>query len=215
MPRGNYEFISINGDLWLKIFQQNAPALFSSDKIIAANQVFDINEANRYSIIGYIDDNFKINGVFIFLYRFPIEYPDDYFYFNQSTHPLISYTVKDFRYNFTTKKCNIDYNHQNMLNGIAISKSPETLLDGIYGDNTAWWYAIGVNSLHRTGFPGPYCDNKESTSSQTSQLWIRIKNKNIMRNLPNYAICHSMQNLYSFFIFNHYLLSTSYYVLIS
>lgn len=97
-----YEIKIINDTKWLKIYHHNSTTLFSDNKVIATTQVYFINETNRFSVIGYINDSFKINGLYNFLFHFPDDYPDDYFYFNQSTHPLTSASVKDFSYKWSS-----------------------------------------------------------------------------------------------------------------
>ena len=140
-----YEIKIINETKWLNIYHHNARTLFSSNKALATMQVFYINETDRFSVIGYIDDNFKINGLYNFLFHFPDDYPDDFFYFNQSTHPLTSTTVQDFHYIFDNKKYFPNPNSRNMLNGLAISSESGAVLDGNV-ELDQWWYSIGTSS---------------------------------------------------------------------
>ncbi|EAX89577.1 hypothetical protein TVAG_444960 [Trichomonas vaginalis G3] len=148
-------------------------------------QVYYINETDRFSVIGYIDDNFKINGLYNFLFHFPDDYPDDFFYFNQSTHPLTSTTVQNFHYIFDNKKCFPNPNLVSILNGLAKSSESGAVLDGNV-EFDQWWYSIGTNSyyLKQGKIPGPCCANLQDSVTHTNDLYIKIIDESILRFLP-------------------------------
>ena len=69
-------FKRLKGKEWRIIFRhksyENNPVFFTNDLVLNST-----NDSERYSILGYVDDSFRINGAFEFL----LEYPEYHTYF--------------------------------------------------------------------------------------------------------------------------------------
>ena len=132
------------------------------------------NTKEKFSILGYLDDSFRIRGNFEFL----LEYPDveGFNMWTQTVNPLKTQPNQSNGY----KPGKISFPRYSW-NGLARSTSNASFLDG---DPTSsnWFYAIGqkeewVNSA----IPGPYDLANEPYSKDIEKygtfevkLWIRI-----------------------------------------
>lgn len=214
-----YKLCSLYGSSWVRIFYHYSKNknYFSADKVIAANEVYFINTTDRFSVIGSIDERFYIGGVYNFMIYYPDELPDSFFIFNQSSHPLKSYTVTDFKSNVTRpSKCiAFDTSSYGKLNGLALSNQPKSLIDGNPNiDN--WHYPIGSASSYNgnNDMPGPQCflrGESSTISVYMSELWIKFNSYEILSLLPSLTnsifcqvSCHyycTFKRLLSFTIF--------------
>lgn len=106
--------------------------------------MFFINKTNMFSILGYVNDRLKINGRYNFLFHYPDDLPEDFFYFKQSSHPLYSTTASDFSQDFVLNNCELNDTNGREFTGLAKSSSLNSYLDGniILYLVCLWIYAI-------------------------------------------------------------------------
>ena len=146
------EFANISkheyGADWQLIFYHNAKGNIYFEK--NSECLLFCNETQRFSTLGILTENFKINGYFEFL----IEYPErsSYYRWKQKKNPtkynsdvgFVPIHVPSSKYEF---------------NGLALSASSSgnTFLEGNIGKDT-WYFSIGCYSkwVGDDWFPGPY-----------------------------------------------------------
>ncbi|EAX95090.1 hypothetical protein TVAG_204320 [Trichomonas vaginalis G3] len=160
-----------------------------------------------FSIMGYINDNFKVNSTFNYLFRFENELSSEYDYLNQSSNPLYSNISADVSIEAISPECNITIGKFNSFNGLALSSTHETLIDGIV-NNSNWYYAIGANKMYQTNYtiPGPRCQTDKAVTSL--DLWLQYTDDKIFQMLPNLVLpsipkcnCyHTLSNLNLFIL---------------
>lgn len=162
-----------NSSNFFLIFHHKYPigGLFADDK--ECNESF---KKNKFSVIGSIDESFKINNNFHFL----VEYPklDAHLEWEQEL-PITSYT-KDVYANVFNKS---------FLNfrGIAYSdKYNETCFDGTPNSEASWWYAFGIKNAFNGNIPGPIFQQNDQGHIQVNEalIWIKIDNVDNIRKLP-------------------------------
>lgn len=172
----------------MKIFHHHVGPLFPTDKVLLQRQVAFINETDKFSVLGYLNDNFLINGVFNFLFHFPDDYPEDYYYFNQSINPLITLAVANFSSRLVIKKCEFIQKPNFYLTGLGITTASDTYLDGnIHSGN--YWYSVGANQYYQSKIgqiPGPPCFD-EMLGVSTTDLWMRIRKFEDIRFFNNFC----------------------------
>ena len=173
-----HRFKRYNESNFVLIFYQNYPfsGLFHSDQ--------ECNKSllkNKYSIIGLIDDKYRINEYFHFL----LEYPElsAKLEFKQKL-PITSTSsnVQAISYNKT-------YNN---FHGLAVSGDKNsTCFDGTPGAMTSlWFYAIGMKTKYE-GYqiPGPqFVNNNTFINVKKVLLWMKYDDINLLRNLPSISL---------------------------
>ena len=183
--KNGYQILEINCTQWIRIFHHHSTKLFDKNKERAKEQIFFINEGALFSVLGYIDEKFQIDGVFNFLFHFPNDYPEDYFYFNQSSNPFTSTTVSHFSNKVILDHCEYINKVECKFTGLAISTSEYTYLDA-NSHSAYYWFSIGQNANYQNkigSIPGPPC-NDENLGVSTTNLWMRILNNDMIRFLP-------------------------------
>ena len=142
------------GKYWLKIFYQNSVTCdwFTSDE-----EFLSTNTEYKYSILGLIDENFKIGEYYEFLLQYPFEelssgynnwkqkiFPIDIIQENNSVDVNNGY--------FVDTSCHISWTNGNWK-GLARSNRPgDAFVDGSY--DWRWWFTIGAKK--------PYEENSGS-----------------------------------------------------
>lgn len=188
-----YKICSLYGKNWIRIFYHNSTTkeFFPRDRVITTKEVSYINTTNRFSILGHLDDDLKLEGKFNFLFYYPIELPDSFFFFNQTSNPLTTYSVSDFSSNYSKpSKCYYFETQSNhILKGLSISTSTDyTLIDG-NPQSTTWLYAIGSYSSFKgeDSFPGPFCQPlgyQDTIGFKCAELWLRFDRFEILSKFP-------------------------------
>lgn len=203
-----YKLIQHEGRNWIRIFYHNARnnIYFDNDIAKAKDQIFFINESQRFSVLGYINESFYIDNRFNFLIFYPYDYPDNLFFLNQSSHPLYSYTASNITVNYTKpSKCEqFETVDEIKLKGLALSADDYTIIDGIPNSRN-WDYSIGATRkyLDAETFPGPSCYiSSRYNSVHAVELWIQFIDFVILENLPQINLFHVFQrNLCSYCLF--------------
>ena len=169
-----------SGKNWLKIFSHE---MIENNYFTSEKELQLTNNDGKFSIIGAIDESFKVNGVYEFLLEYP-DISDNYNQWNQTVFPLDS-----IKYNPDIEYKKIQVFWDVNFFGLSRSNEPKSYIDGAIDGN--WYYAIGAKKSHdvENQFPGPcyqidsstgFCIN--GTSVSKVNLWI-------------YSPLHSIANL--------------------
>ena len=190
--------ISITHELnrtWLKIFYHNSTN-GNYFKKKNQNEMEYINEEDRFSILGLITDDFKVeNKYYEFLLKYP-EHPGGYNHWQQEVFPLTAKVNTDIGYN-PCDGCEITWNGRNW-NGLAKSnRTDQTFIDGCNNTNY-WWYAIGAMQAHNSNesvkFPGPVLNTTEITVYSV-YLYLRITDEMLSKLLLKTIGTHYIQRI--------------------
>ena len=167
-----YRFKRYNESNFVLIFEQKYPigGLFQDER-----ECNKSHKKNKYSIIGSINDNFKINEYFHFL----LEYPelDSYLEFEQKTY------ITSNAYNVNAKNYNSSFIQ---FNGLAKSGDANySCIDGSPGVGTgSWWYSIGTKIPHSNAhIPSPIFKNIGVDVNHVL-LWIKFGDIDLLRDFP-------------------------------
>ena len=136
-----------------------------------------INEENRYSILGELDERFQQRG----RYEFLLEYPafQGCNIWTQTISPLYAQPNHDNGY----KAINITWDDNNW-HGLSLSSSESTFIDGSPGHNF-WFYSIGLRKpWNEKSIPGPYDTNHYPYNNSIYNiyevyLWLRIDHQRL------------------------------------
>ena len=161
---------------WLKVFYHNS----SDCDWFNEKDVIGINSKNKFSILGLIREEFKIDDYYEFLLQYP-SFPGEYNHWKQKVFPLDANQSNGD--NVHCDSIHTDWNDtDHEFNGLSLSSTPEkSIVDGNSGDE--WWFAIGARKAYKNSinkFPGPAVDNFDPVTEV--YLWIRIPT-NIFRML--------------------------------
>ena len=190
--------ISITHELnrtWLKIFYHNST---NGKKFYKQyrNEMEYINEEDRFSILGLITDDFKVeNGYYEFLLKYP-EHPGGFNHWQQKVFPLTAEVNTDIGYH-RCDGCNITWDGMTW-NGLANSnRTDQTFIDGC-NNKKYWWYAIGAMQAHNSNeslqFPGPASDN-EGYRVYSVYLYLRITDEMLSKLLLKTIGTHYIQRI--------------------
>ena len=132
--------------------------------------------------MGYVDETFKINSKYNFLLRYERNYPNDYFYFNQSNYPLYAVTPQGVSYRPINPVCKQATTQQDSLfQGLSISTQEDTYLDGNTGGT--YHFSIGANKFWKSKqIPGPFCGHGIGVYSV--DLWLQFLYYWVLNKLP-------------------------------
>ena len=166
---------------WIKIFYHNVinQEYFSKDD---ESEIQFINDKNRFSILGYINDEFKIDNYYYeFLLKYP-EYPG-YNHWQQTISPLSIDETESNGYK-VCNDCKLSWTGYSWKGLSRSSRTSETYIDGSIGSHF-WWYSIGAMHQHSNKkFPGPVSGGREMTVSEV-YLYLRVSYKILMKLFPH------------------------------
>ena len=97
------------------------------------------NKENKYSILGYLNDDFKIGGKFFFF----LEYPNENctFYFTQEKNPIESKPNDEINYQDIKTTCSMSITVP--FSGLIKSEESATFLSIPPYSDVTWHYSIG------------------------------------------------------------------------
>ena len=155
------------------------------------------NEENKYSLLGYINNEFQVGDSFVFLLEYP-QTPCHYF-FSQKVNPIFS--TPDTVEGFTLHSSNCTSN----LNFIGLNRNNyqnAAYLDGIVTDSSNslyWFFAIGQKIRWHDQIPG-YSTSRSNPILEVN-LWMQFDNPHVLYLLHEYFTCNScVRFLYFHFI---------------
>lgn len=182
-----YKVAKINGTDWIRIFHHDVTnfKLFSVEKSKLKAEISFINETDRFSVLGFIDERFHINNTFVFMYYQPLSYPNDFFFFNQTNNPFRTKIATDVSFKPTFNECKIIPDGKVDFTGFTVSEDNTSYMDAnSYGNH--WHYAIGATELWPNNtvneIPGAPCQAKRK--NRCNELWIRYNDLNVLFYLP-------------------------------
>ena len=188
--------ISITHELnrtWLKIFYHNCTngKYFNKDK---PEEIQYINEEDKFSILGLITDDFKVeNGYYEFLLKYP-EHPGGYNHWQQKGFPLTTKEENDIGYHLCDG-CEITWDGRDWRGLAKSNRTSETFIDG--SNSNYWFYAIGAmhsNYNHPVQIPGPVLNTTEITVYSV-YLYLRITDEMISKLLLKTIGTHYIQRI--------------------
>ena len=176
------------GSKWMKIFYHNVEGGF----FINENDVLYNNNENKFSILGYIDDTWKINNYFEFL----LEYPEviGCNIWKQSINPRFNSEIGDNQKAIGYIGINISWTLSNWGGLVKSNPGTDTYLDGSTGGIGYWWYSIGSFKPYSNGIPGP-----NDIVVTKVLLWIKVLNNDLI-------IISKLKKFKYSFIINFYIL---------
>ena len=162
------------------IFHQKYP----SGGLFNDNECLKSLKKNKFSVIGSINESFKINSK----YHFLIEYPEygDLLEWEQSKEITHDASVDAIYYNKTFLS----------FRGVGLSfDNDKSCFDGSPGDSgyENWWYSIGTKKVFGDkGIPGPKFENNNVVVNEV-RLWIKFEDPFIFEKLPKLKIMCTMK----------------------
>ena len=199
---GGKFYKSINDVLWMLIYFYNSDSddyfVGSSDALYSPCSSPSGYNCNKYSIIGSIDDNYRINDKFEFL----LEYPS-LAGFNQWLQTInLANETETF---ITEGKPSTEYEpisinfHTRYCGGLVKNLNPNTDIDGST-HHEYWYYSIAPYKYNKKQYPGPNLYDIYMT-----YLWLRVNPiTNFLRCADDIHIlsCYFMHHLLLFNIFS-------------
>ena len=173
-PNGNTQ------DRFLLIFRHNTQI---KDWFTTEEEFKFANSLHKYSIFGYINDDFKVSGVFEFI----MEYPEIsmYGHWTQKLNPLYAANNSDVG----AEEKGSTWDAEVSFNGLRISERQESCyLDGTdeYDQNNhyyRWYYAIGMKTSWSQNIMPAFYYNSDKFSFHEVLLWIRIEDLSLIKRI--------------------------------
>ena len=174
-----YRVKEYSGSTFVRIFSHDS----KNNNYFKEREVIFVNKKRKFSVVGSINEAFKINDKYEFLQEY-CEVSKIY-HWKQDTNPLENIS------NFNYEPISIA---TTFFGGLAISSSPNSAK--IAGHNVGWYYAIGEYTKFGAGLAGPaWIDSVLKFDNVTKvELWIKIKDTNMIRYLPILYICSKNRN---------------------
>lgn len=173
-----YHFISAYKHSFIRIFYQN---IKNNEKNVFVNNEeanFSLKK-NKYSILKYIDNQFRIceNGAFEFILL--------YEEINKTYHWLQNSTIHS-KHSLSTGYTPLHIEADDKgFEGLGLSNTAHAYIDGM-SSNDYWWYSIGQKDIYtgydQIGIPGPVCTNKIVVNEVS--LWLRMDEISLIKKLP-------------------------------
>lgn len=186
-------FKKAHGALWELIFFHNVTEgtnLYFDDSSALNN-----NEENKFSIIGFINEAFRINGC----YEYLLEYPEhgEYLIWQQTIH-ISNTTAQQTAADIGYKK-----KHQNYEGFKGLSRSTNshaTVFDGSPGTD-GFYFSIGAKCefAYSNRFAGVPLNAEYPT--RICYLWIRVPPKFLLSRCTNNQYLHKSMLLYAILTF--------------
>ena len=161
---------------WVRIFHHDSH--FGYFKTPGDALFFPKNK-NKFSVIGSLSKDFKINDV----YEFVLEYPNENFllHWNQTMNPIETTT------NIGYKPIHIDSKLSSFKGLSRSADKTKTLLDGSPSEGiNNWWFSIGtISDFYKPNFPLYYVSASEKYLSHLVNFWVRVESYDIISTLPS------------------------------
>ena len=178
-----YRVAEYEEKLWLEVFHHK----YIKGIFFRNNEEcnFSLNK-NRFSVLRYIDDTYKIDNK----YKFIQEYPQEKRIVRWDQElSIMSKGINVMPTIFTPNIPNFE--------GIVVSSDENySCFDGTpTSDVESWWNAIGTKVSFNSGIPGIW--NTESASSQEVSLWIMINKVYDVNKIPIFMkMCSIKRNMH-------------------
>ena len=170
---------------FLLIFHQNT---VNKDFFTSETEFLFVNSIDKYSIFGYIDDDFKINDVFEFI----MEYPEasQYGHWTQNTNPIHATPNQDVG----CQEINSTWKKEPSFVGLHQSNRKEAFLEGTdrLGSNNeeCWYYAIGQKTAWNQNILPSFYLSALTFPIHEVFLWLRINDTSLLSKIKFSATYH-------------------------
>ena len=161
---------------WLLLFHHDSS---QGDYFHDYSEIEYLNTKNKFSILGFINKNFQINGA----YEFLLEYPNlnGYNLWKQTKFPLEVKEGGDSN-GYIKDSCECEWKND-PFSGLMLSGNNNSFIDGCNGG--FWYFAIGAKAADSQAspntFPGPYDKvTGEFFSVSEVNLWLHVPKKVII-----------------------------------
>ena len=154
---GKYEYLSFNGSLWVKIFYHNFEnrATFANE-----TEALNVNTDDKYSILGEISNEHRINGKFEFVLYYP-SIIGKYNQWRQTKNPSKEYDYAGKNKAVGYEPVHIDWTNNSwggLVRSLPANNIVSSFIDGSVGVG-AWFYCIGkfpkTDGWDNSNVPGP------------------------------------------------------------
>ena len=161
----NRTFMIKDNILWLKVFYHNTTF---GDYFSSLDEALDSHTAQKFSILGTIDDSFRVNGKFEFLLEIPGKH--GYNRWRQIINPKDTTSATDGEAN-EYEEIKISW-REKFYGGLAKNNADSTYFDCSAGDDLYWWYPIGATRYYTIINTIPLNLNERYEGPEIT-LWIR------------------------------------------
>ena len=179
-------YFTINGVVsqYLLIFRQNS---INADYFQTDNECLYANSPNKYSILGYINDDFMTDDVFEFI----LEYPEisEYGHWTQTVNPLeatheTNVNLKESNSSWKKEVEFIGLHKSSVPHGCFLEGSPEPS-----GNRVIWYFSIAtrVEWSYKPIIPG--CKVSSTPEIHEAFLWLKITNLALLRRIQALCTC--------------------------
>ena len=177
---------------FLLIFHHNT----MHNKLFTSYQEFlNTNSLDKYSIFGYISDDFKTENAFEFI----MEYPETkkYSHWRQKINPIEANEPDNI--GFEEIETTWDTNQQTQFIGLHKSeRTNKCYVEGATGlsnqGNPNYYYAIGLFDTWSDNKLPAYISTGEKSNLHEVYLWLKITNLNLLSKIPLIKTCCIIRN---------------------
>ena len=162
----NHTVMQKDGSLWLKVFYHNTTF---GDYFTKYEDVLDSHTPQKFSILGLINEAFKIRGKYEFLLDVPGS--KGFNRWRQKLHPNETTTTTNSTMN-EYEPIKISWT-ESFIGGIAKSNSTTRTFFDCSTDYGQWWFPIGAKRHHTIENTIPVHRNPDYEGPEI-RLWIRI-----------------------------------------
>ena len=193
---------------FLLIFHQNT---VNSNLFKSYDEFINTNSIEKYSILGYINDDFKTKED---VFEFILEYPEtqNYAYWKQQVFPLVDIDPENIGFSLIKKTWT---NDSPEFIGLHKSERPQKCyIEGTTGfsiyENPLYFYALGLKGVwNENKIPG-YIENQEKSTMHQVYLWLKITDYSVLSYIPLFKTCnavhmHIMKKLVYIMLFSIFL----------
>ena len=174
---GGYHVKEYEGSTFVRVFHQSTVVNRGKKMLFEDRDIVFFNTFYKFSVLGSINERFKISGY----YEFLINYPDGRkVHWQQTTNPL--------EYTTSTGMKPIDIN-ESVFQGLRRVNNSDTCIKGT-NYNGYWFFAIGTKRIYYEGIPGFCWGEGTGIAVKEVTLWMKITEENIIRtSLPRLEKC--------------------------
>ena len=171
---------------FLLVFRHNSQ---TSNWFTSENDFKFANSIYKYSILGYINDDFKVSDTFEFI----MEYPEKgvYGHWTQKINPLEA----EGEANVGLQERNSTWDKRVSFNGLHRSSKPNScFLEGTnemdINDSPRWYYSIGSKRSWNGNYIPAYYHGVDTFAFHEVLLWLKITNLQLLNRIPLYSTHH-------------------------
>lgn len=169
-----YKTSNFYGLNWVRIFHHNSRYGYFEN---IGNALFSPKKSQKFSVLGSLCNDFKINDVFEFL----LEYPeiDESLRWNQTVNPLEETNVVNY------EPINVSSKFSSFRGLARSGDKRKSLLDGTpHNSYENWWFSVGAMVNEFNGKVPVYLNGTKAFSTYVINLWLKIESFDKIKILP-------------------------------